>query len=163
MNNRQKQRKDQKRKKRAKKRVLARRNFLRATRKLDEELEQIKKMQEDAEKYAEEDNKRKEEIETVNHAEQMVYQTKKTFEENKDKVDQAKVGPIMVKISELEELLKAEKRDVEKIKSKMDEINKDAQGVFAEMYAKAGANPEAETGASGSKDDVVDTEATEKK
>ena len=47
MNNRQKQRKDQKRKKRAKKRVLARRNFLRATRKLDEELEQIKKMQEE--------------------------------------------------------------------------------------------------------------------
>ena len=47
MNNRQKQRKDQKRKERAKKRVLARRNFLIATRKLDEELEQIKKMQEE--------------------------------------------------------------------------------------------------------------------
>jgi hypothetical protein len=47
MNNKQKQRKDQKRKERAKKRVLARRNFLRTTRKLEEELEQIKKMQEE--------------------------------------------------------------------------------------------------------------------
>ena len=41
--------------------------------------EEIQKMQEDAEKYAEEDNKRKEAIETVNTAEQMVYQTKKNF------------------------------------------------------------------------------------
>jgi hypothetical protein len=47
MNKRQKQRKDQKRKERAKKRVLARRNFLRTNRKLEEELEQIKKMQEE--------------------------------------------------------------------------------------------------------------------
>jgi len=47
MNKRQKQRKDQKRKERAKKRVIARRNFLRTSRKLEEELEQIKKTQEE--------------------------------------------------------------------------------------------------------------------
>ena len=47
MNNKQKQSKDQKRKERAKKRVIARRNFLRKSRKLEEELEQIKKMQEE--------------------------------------------------------------------------------------------------------------------
>ena len=149
---------------------------------------EIKKMQEDAELHAEEDNKRREEIETVNHAEQMVYQTKKTFEENKDKVDQKKVGPIMVKIGELEELLKAENRNVDKIKSMMDDINKDAQGVFTEMYAQAGAgaDPMAQAAQDASfsesdgtfkpkkkkhadksddsdEDNVVDTEATEKK
>jgi len=98
--------------------------------------EEIKKMQEDAEKHSEEDKKRKEEIETVNQAEQLVYQMKKTFEENKDKVDQKKVGPIMTKISELDSELKKEKRNVENMKKLMEEINKDAQGVFQEMYAK---------------------------
>lgn len=139
--------------------------------------EEIKKMQEDAEKHAEEDKKRKEEIETVNSAEQMVYQTKKTFEENKDKVDQGKVGPIMTKLNDLDAELKKEYRNVETIKSMMDDINKDAQAVFAEMYqkmspeeqAKAAAEAsEAQGGqnAAGSQDTpdekVVDVEASEK-
>ena len=47
MSKKQQQRKEQKRKERAKKRVLARRNFLRTNRKLEEELEQIKTMQEE--------------------------------------------------------------------------------------------------------------------
>ncbi len=125
--------------------------------------EDIKKMQEDAEKHAAEDKKRKEEIETVNQAEQMVYQTKKTFEENKDKVDQKKVGPIMTKINDLDEELKKEKRNVETIKKLMDEINKDAQAVFSEMYAQQGqtqAGAKEETTKDGEK--VVDAEATEK-
>lgn len=46
MNKKQKERKDQKRKERAKKRVLARRNFLRNTKKTEAELEKIKKLQE---------------------------------------------------------------------------------------------------------------------
>ena len=131
--------------------------------------DEIKKMQEDAEKYSEDDKKRKEEIETVNKAEQLVYQTKKTFEEHKDKVDQKKVAPIIEKINELDEMLKAEKRDIEKMTAKMDEINKDAQAVFQEMYAKAAQDQQAQQGAaeepkksSKSDDDVVDAEVTEK-
>ena len=139
--------------------------------------EEIQKMQEDAEKHAEEDKKRKEEIETVNSAEQMVYQTKKTFEENKDKVDQGKVGPIMSKLNDLDAELKKESRNVETIKTMMDDINKDAQAVFAEMYqnmspeeqakaaAEAGVDPSAAAGqgASESSDEkVVDVEASEK-
>ena len=124
--------------------------------------EDIKKMQEDAEKHAEEDNKRRDEIETVNSAEQMVYQTKKTFEENKDKVDQKKVGPIMSKISELEEALKSETRNVEQIKKLMEEINNDAQGVFSEMYANGqGAEGAQDAGAKKEEENVVDVESTE--
>ncbi len=140
--------------------------------------EDIKKMQEDAEKYAEEDKKKKEEIETVNQAEQMVYQTKKTFEENKDKVDQKKVGPIMTKLNDLDAELKKESRNVETIKKLMDEVNKDAQGVFAEMYqnmspeeqakaaAEAGVDPSSMGGGAAPSNDsdekVVDVEAEEK-
>ncbi len=132
--------------------------------------EEIKKMQEDAEKYAEEDAKKREEIETVNEAESMVYQTKKTIDENKDKLDQAKVSPLMAKISSLEEELKKETKAYETIKSSMEEINKDAQALFAEMYQNmspedqakaaeaAGAAPTDKNG-----EPVVDVEASEKK
>ena len=128
--------------------------------------EEINKMKADAEKHAEEDNKRKDEIETVNNAEQLVFQTKKTFDENKDKVDQKKVSPVMADIKELEELLKAEKKDVEKIKSMQEEINKKAQEIFTEMYQKQAAagqaaGAKADTAKDGEK--VVDVEAEEKK
>ncbi len=124
---------------------------------------EIKKMQEDAEKYAEEDKKRREEIETVNKAEQMVYQTKKTFEENKDKLDQAKVAPIITKINDLDEELKKEKRNIEKINSMMDDINKDAQSIFSEMYANAASSQGASENENKSeKDDVIDAEVEEK-
>ena len=126
---------------------------------------EIKKMQEDAEKHADSDNKKKEEIETVNSAEQMVSQMKKTLDENKDKIDQKKVSPIISNIKELEEMLKAEKRNVEKIKSKMEEINKDTQEIFSQMYAQAGAaqDPNATNEESTQQDDdVVDVQAEEK-
>ena len=128
--------------------------------------EEIKKMQEDAEKFAEEDAKKKDEIETVNNAEQLVYQTRKTLDENKDKVDSAKVEPLMAKIDELDEMLKAEERNIEGIKAKVEEINTDAQALFSEMYAQQG---QAEGGDQTSEEDttkdgekVVDTEAEEK-
>ena len=144
--------------------------------------DEIKKMQEEAEKYADEDNKRKEEIETVNKAEQLVYQTKKTLDENKDKIDQKKVSPLMAKISELEEEIKKEKRNIETIKKLEDEVMKDSQAIFTEMYSKmspeeqakaakeAGIDPEMAKAAAGAKpsttkdgEPVVDVEAEEKK
>jgi molecular chaperone DnaK len=126
--------------------------------------EEIKKMQDDAEKHAEEDEKRREEIETGNQAEQLVYQTKKTFEENKDKVDQKKVGPIMAKINDLDEELKKETRNVETMKKMMEDINKDSQEVFTEMYQKEAQAQEASGGQKEEKSEetVVDAEATEK-
>ncbi|MFT4243991.1 MAG: molecular chaperone DnaK [Candidatus Woesearchaeota archaeon] len=98
--------------------------------------EEIKKMQEDAEKHAEEDAKRKDEIETVNQAEQLIYQTKKTLDENKEKIDEAKVKSVLDLVDELDALVKEETRDIEKIKTKIEEINTQAQAVFSEMYAK---------------------------
>ena len=130
--------------------------------------EEIKKMQEDAEKHAEEDKKKREEIETINGAEQLVYQTRKTLDENKDKVDESKVGPLMAKIDELDEMLKAEERKVDEIKAKVDEINTDAQALFSEMYAQQAQaaqegeeDPQEKVSEDGN-EKVVDTEAEEK-
>ncbi len=122
--------------------------------------EDIKKMQEDAEVHAEEDAKRREEIESVNEAEQLVYQTKKTFEENKDKIDQKKVAPIMAKISDLDEEVKKEGRNVKKIKKLTEEINKDAQEIFTIMYQQQAQDGQEAPKAND--DNVVDAEVEEK-
>jgi len=125
--------------------------------------EDIEKMKADAEKYAEEDNKRKEEVETVNEAEQTVFQIKKTLEENKDKVDATKAGEISVKVGELDDLLKAETKNIEAIKGKTEEVNTAVQAIFAQMNAAAaGATQGAESDTTKDGEKVVDVESEEK-
>ena len=128
--------------------------------------EEIEKIKADAEKHADEDNKRKDEIETLNQAEQIVYSTKKTLDENKEKLDAKKVKPISDKIEELDALIKEEKKDIEKMKATIDEVNKLSQEVFAEMYQKMAQDQQAKGGEkSGETKDgekVVDAEVDEK-
>ena len=82
----------------------------------------------------------------------------------------------MAKISELEDELKKEDKNTETIKAKMEEINKDAQALFAEMYQNMSpeeqAAAQAQAGAAGAapgqetpnapEDGVVDVESEEK-
>jgi molecular chaperone DnaK len=122
--------------------------------------EEIEKMKADAEKHKEEDEKRKKEIEVVNNAESMVFQTKKTLEENKKNVDQKKVAPIMTKINDLDELLKAENKNIDLIEKTQKEIEEMSQGVFQEMYAKQAEAGQSQ-GAEKKEDKVVDAEVKE--
>lgn len=125
--------------------------------------EEIKKMQEDAIKYADEDAKRREDIEASNSAEQMVYQTKKTLSENEDKIDGKKAGELSVKLADLEELLASESKSAKMVNKRVEELTSFAQTVFADIYNQeaAGAEPTAEdTTKDGEK--VVDVESEEK-
>jgi len=128
--------------------------------------EEIKKMQEDAEKYAAEDEKRREDIEATNNAEQLVYQTTKTLDENKDKVDAKKAGELTVKCTELKELLASETKSAKMINKRVEELTSFAQTVFAGIYQQEGqAAPGAEAPAADTTKDgekVVDVEAEEK-
>jgi molecular chaperone DnaK len=98
---------------------------------------EIEKMRKDAEAHSDEDKKRKEEIETVNNADALVYSTKKLFKEFENKVDKKELEDVKGKIMELEEMLKPENKDVEKIKKKVDEINELVQKMSTELYQKA--------------------------
>jgi molecular chaperone DnaK len=100
----------------------------------DSEIERMKK---DAEEHAEEDKRRKEEVETINQADALVFSTKKMLDELKDKVDKKQAEDIKGKLIELEELLKPYKKDIEAIKKKKDEIEKIVQQMSTEMYQKA--------------------------
>lgn len=97
----------------------------------------IEKMKKDAEQFAEEDTKRKEEIETINQADAMIYTTERTMKDMEGKVDDAKLKALKEKIEELKTLMKPEKKDAAKIKEKLEEITKVAQDAATELYKKA--------------------------
>jgi len=138
---------------------------------------EIEKMKKEAEMHAEEDKKKKDEIEIVNQADGLVYSTEKLFEDMKGKVDDAKMEEVKSDIAELKKLLEPQKKDVEEIKKKLDEINKKVQDMSVAMYQKVAeeqakhkheASEGAEKEPAGddeneeSKDNVVDAEFEEK-
>ena len=100
----------------------------------DEEVERMKKQ---AEEFAEVDKKKKEEVETINNADVLVYSTEKLFKDFEGKTDSKELETVKGKVMELKELLKSEKRDVSAIKTKMDEINEIVQKLSTELYQKA--------------------------
>ena len=98
--------------------------------------EEVEKMKKQAEEHAEEDKKRKEEVEIINNADTLVYSTEKLFKDFEGKVDSKELETVKGKIMELKELLKPENKDISAIKSKMDEVNELVQKMSTEMYQK---------------------------
>ncbi|MFH1073283.1 MAG: molecular chaperone DnaK [Nanoarchaeota archaeon] len=98
--------------------------------------EEIDKMQKDAAQYAEEDLRKKEDIEIINHADTLIYSTEKLFEDVKGKVDSKELDEVKSGIDELKKLMEPEKKDVPAIKQKMEDINKKVQKMTTEMYQK---------------------------
>ncbi len=96
----------------------------------------IEKAVHEAEQYAEEDKKRREEIDTRNNADQMVYQMEKTLKDAGDKLDQADKDAVQAEIDKLKETLKGD--DIEAIKKQM-EATQTKMYSFAEKLYKANA------------------------
>jgi len=106
-----------------------------ASEKLKEE--EIEKMKKEAEQFAEQDKKKREEIDTINQADAIVYQTEKTLKDMEGKVDSAKLQGIKDKTAELKKLMEPKEKDVTAIKTKLDEVNKLFQEASTELYQKA--------------------------
>jgi len=97
--------------------------------------EDIEKMQKDAEAHADDDKKIKEEIETLNNADSLIYSFEKLSKENGDKLDSAKLEEIKKEVEELKKL--KEEKKIEELKKKMDEVNEKVQALTSEMYQQA--------------------------
>ena len=125
---------------------------------------EVERMRKEAEQFAEQDKKRKEEIETINQADTLVYSTEKMLNEYKDKIDENTAKPVKDKISELKKLLAEEKKDVAKIKSLVGEIEQLAQKMGAAMYQQSQQAQQSQQGPQqdAGQGDVHDTEAKEK-
>jgi molecular chaperone DnaK len=98
--------------------------------------DEIEKMRKDAELHADEDQQRRQEIETRNEADNAVYRSEKMLKENADKLSGDNKSKIEKALNDVKDALKG--TDVAAIKSASEKLNEAWQTVSAELY-KAGA------------------------
>ena len=128
--------------------------------------EDVEKAVREAEQFAAEDARRKEEVDTRNQADQMVYQTEKTLEEMGDKLDAGDKANIEGELNRVKEALKG--TDTQAIKDATEGLTKAFYAVSEKLYSQAGAQPGPDMGGAaggatgatnnGGDDNVVDAD-----
>ena len=111
-----------------------------APKKLNEE--EIDKMVKDAEKFAEEDKKRKESVETKNQADTLCYSTEKALKDYGDKVSDDEKKAIEDKLNDLREKIKTD--NIEDMKKSMEELAKASHKLAEEVYKEQAAKQQQE-------------------
>ncbi|MCC6777252.1 MAG: Hsp70 family protein, partial [Hyphomicrobiales bacterium] len=123
----------------------------------------IQRMVKDAESHAEDDKKRKAQVEAKNHADALVHTTEKALAEHGSKVGEGDRRAIENALSDLKEALKG--TDAEAITAKTNALAQASMKLGEAMYKQsqegAGAAPGGEASGGGKTDDVVDAEFTE--
>ena len=109
--------------------------------------EDIDKAVADAERYAQEDKQRREDVDTRNGADQMVYQCEKLINENGDKFSDEEKNAVNEKVEALKEALKGE--DINLIKSRQDELQAKFYEISEKLYKAAAEAAQAQQGAEG--------------
>ncbi len=130
--------------------------------------EDIEKAVKEAEQFAAEDKKKKEEVDTRNTADNMVYQTEKTLTDLGDKITEDEKSGIQAEVDKLKELLKATELDVEAVKAQTEAVSKKFYEISSKLYADAQAQAQAQAeqqaqadpnaGAGAADDNVVDAD-----
>lgn len=100
----------------------------------------------DAEKYADEDKKRKESVESKNSAEQLIFTIEKFVKDNADKVDEADKKSIEDAVKDAREKLE-KTDDVQEIQKIVEELSKVSDPVFSKLYQQGAGQPGAECAA----------------
>lgn len=126
--------------------------------------DEIDKAVKDAERFADEDKKRKEEVETRNNADSMVYNTEKTLKELGDKVDSADQARVQAEVDELKKAMESDNLD--EIKAATEKLTEVSYEVFGKVYqqeGEAGGAPggdpgQQDPGHAGNDDNVVDAD-----
>ena len=105
--------------------------------------EEIERMQKEAEEHKAEDEKRKQEADTKNEAEQLVFQTEKSLKDLGDKVTDSEKTEVEGLIKDLKDAL--EKNDLDDIKSKKDKLQEKAMALATRVYEEAAKQQQANT------------------
>ena len=120
----------------------------------------INKAVKEAEEYASQDKARKEEVDTRNTADQVIYQSEKTLDELGDKVTESEKAPIKAAIEKLRETMKGS--DVAAIKADTEALQQAFYSISEKLYQQQAAQGGAATGAAGNAaqgdDGVVDAD-----
>ena len=129
--------------------------------------EDIDRMVREAESHAEEDRKRRENVDMRNEGDALVFRTEKLLKENADSIGEETKAPVVEAVDKLKEALKGEDNDA--VKAAIDDLNTKAAAMGQAMYAAAQAKAEASQqqasegesstqSGDGSQEDVVDAE-----
>lgn len=114
----------------------------------DEEIERMKK---EAEEHAEEDAKKKEEVDLRNEVDGLIFQTEKTLKEVDGKLADSDIQPVK---DALEDLKKAQKdNNLDEMKEKKDALSKVAQDLAVKLYQQNSQNQQGQGGQAGPTDD----------
>lgn len=97
--------------------------------------EEIDKMVKDAEKFAADDAKKREEIENINQADNLIYSTEKSLKDYGDKVSQTERADIEAKTNDLKSAIKD--KNIDRIKKGMEELTKVSHKLAEEIYKQA--------------------------
>ena len=108
--------------------------------------EDIDKAVKDAEKYAEEDKKRKEVVDTKNGLDQMIAGIEKALKENGDKLSEEDKTKLNAELDNAKEVYK-NSDDIEKLKPALENLTKVSNDIFTKLYAQANPNGGANGGA----------------
>ena len=124
--------------------------------------EEIKKMEEDAEKHAEEDQKLRELVDVKNAAEAMIHSVQKTMTDHKDKVTDDEKSKIESAIKDLEEAIKTDNKEEIEAKNKVlaEASQKLGEKVYADQQAQQG-QPQGNEAQSGAEEKTVDAEVVD--
>ena len=120
------------------------------------EKDKIEQMVADAETHANEDRERREEAETRNSADTLIYQTEKMVSENNEKLSDEEKTDVESKISDLKEALEGDETSIETIKEAMETLNTASQS-FAQRLYEAAAEQESNND-SNEAEDIIDAE-----
>jgi molecular chaperone DnaK len=115
--------------------------------------EEIEKMVKDAEKFAAEDAKKKEEVEVINQADTLVYATEKSLQDFGDKVSQAERADIEARINDLKQAIKD--RNTERVKKAMEDLTKVSHKLAEEIY-KQSSKQQGQTGGAAGRQEKAD-------
>ena len=116
--------------------------------------EDIDKAVKEAEKYAEEDKKKKEAIETKNQADSLVYQSEKALEEMKDKISEEEKASVTAEIEKVKAAIATD--NTEEIKAATEALQKVFYEISAKMYQQAQGQEGAQPGTNEANGEVVD-------
>ena len=94
--------------------------------------EEINQRVKEAEQFAEQDRKRKEEVETLNHADSLIYETEKTMRENGDKLSEEDKNTVQNEIEAFKKV--REGNNAEEIKNAMEGFTQKVYAVFGKLY-----------------------------
>jgi len=127
--------------------------------------EEIKQKISDAEEFAEDDKRRKMKVELRNTADSIVYQTRRTIDETKDKLTEDVVNPVLEKLKELESMItnddvpvSDDDLDEEGIQSRIQELEELMHKLSSKLYEAASAEMTEEDNSEDEESDVVEAD-----